>query len=183
MLVNGQVLVGQINKFNIIQIILVMVFYMIQCIYKVTKIPLRDFKNASLCEICVVLFVDSQRKGGQVGLITPLGTHAYYVVWLIESSASFHMTSHGKWFCEYKNYNPVDVFLGYESKTKIIGHRVVKLLLKYERITNLLGILHIIYLEKTLKYVSKMGDASVYFVFERGTCEMVQGEMELMLIC
>ena len=88
MLVNGQVLVGQINKFNIIQIILVMVFYMIQCIYKVTKIPSSDFTNASLCEICFVLFVDSQIKGGQVGLITPIRTHAYYVVWLIKSGAS-----------------------------------------------------------------------------------------------
>ena len=117
-----------------------------------------------------------------MGLITPIRTHAYYVVWLIKSSASFHMTSHGKWFHEYKNYNPGDVFLGCELKTKIIGHNVVKLLLKYERITNLLGILHIIYLEKTLKYVSKMGDASVYVVFERGTCEMVQGEMALMSI-
>ena len=122
------------------------------------------------------------KKGGSSGANHPFGTHPYYVVWLIESSASFHMTSHGKWFCEYKNYIPGEVFIGYESKTKIIGNRGVKIFLKYERITNLLGILHILYLEKTLKYVSKMGDASVYVVFERGTCEMAQGEMALMSI-
>ena len=182
MLFNGQVLLGKLNKFNIIKIILVMVFYMIQCICKFTKMPLRDFTNASLCWICSVLFVDPQIKGGQVGLIIPLGTHPYYVVWLIESGASFHMTPHGKWFCEYENYKIGDFFLGYESKTKIIGCRGVKLLLKYGKITNILDILHILYLDKNLKYVSKMGDASVYVVFERGTCEMVQGEMALMSI-
>ena len=117
-----------------------------------------------------------------MGIIIPLVTHPYYVVWLIELGASFHMTPHGKWFCEYENYNTSDVYLGYDSKTKIIGCRGVKLLLKYGKITNLLDILHILYLDKNLKYVSKMGDASVYVVFEKGTCKMVQGAMTLMWV-
>ena len=42
-------------------------------------------------------------------------------VWLIDSAASFHMTSHRDWFCEYEKYNGGDVFLGDDSIAKIVG--------------------------------------------------------------
>jgi hypothetical protein len=41
------------------------------------------------------------------------------------------MTPQREWFSEYEKYDGGDVFLGYESIEKILGHGRVKLLLKY----------------------------------------------------
>jgi hypothetical protein len=44
-------------------------------------------------------------------------THGDHEVWLVESSASFHMTPHREWFCEYERYDGGNVFLGDDSTT------------------------------------------------------------------
>jgi hypothetical protein len=66
-----------------------------------------------------------------------IGTHEDRDVWLIDSSAPFHMNPHREWFNEYENYDGGDVFLGDDSRTKIMGRGRVKLLLKYGRIRTL----------------------------------------------
>jgi hypothetical protein len=48
-------------------------------------------------------------------------THADHEAWLVESGASFHMTPHREWFCEYERYDGGNVFLGDDSTTRIIG--------------------------------------------------------------
>jgi hypothetical protein len=62
----------------------------------------------------------SSEEGGDVYLASS-STHADHDVWLIDSGASFHMTPHREWFCEYEKYNGGDVFLGDDSTTRIIG--------------------------------------------------------------
>jgi hypothetical protein len=47
------------------------------------------------------------------------------------------MTPYKECFSEYEKYDGVDVFLGDESTTKILGCGRVKLLLKYGRIRTL----------------------------------------------
>jgi len=102
----------------------------------------------------------------------------------MDLGASFHMNPHRDWFCEYENYNGGDAFLGDESTTKIIGHGIVKLLLKDGRIRNLPGVLlvpkmdkKLIYvrkkMDKKLIYVRKMSDVGVHTVFEMKTCKIV----------
>jgi hypothetical protein len=54
-------------------------------------------------------------------------THAYHEEWLVDSSASFHMTPHREWFYESKRYDGGNVFLGDESTTKIIVRGKFKL--------------------------------------------------------
>jgi hypothetical protein len=41
-----------------------------------------------------------KEEGGDVYLASS-STHAYHEAWLVDSSASFHMTPHREWFCEY----------------------------------------------------------------------------------
>jgi hypothetical protein len=48
-------------------------------------------------------------------------THTDNEAWLVESGASFRMTPHREWFCEYERYDGGDVFLGDDLTTKIIG--------------------------------------------------------------
>ena len=48
-------------------------------------------------------------------------THVDNEAWLAESDASFHMTPHREWFCEYERYDGGDVFISDDLTTKIIG--------------------------------------------------------------
>ena len=70
-------------------------------------------------------------------------THADHEAWLIDSGASFHMTLHREWFCEYEKYDGGNVFLGNDSTTRIIVKRRVNLRLIDGRIRTLPGVLHI----------------------------------------
>ena len=105
--------------------------------------------------------------------LASLGTHVENDSWLIDSSASLHMTPHGECFSEYEKYDGGDVFLGDNSVEKIIGRGKIKLLLKYGRIRTLPGVLHIPNLARNLISVSKMDDAGVKTIFEKNTCKMV----------
>jgi hypothetical protein len=62
----------------------------------------------------------SKEEGGDVYLASS-STHEDHEAWLIDSGASFHMNPHKEWFCEYERYDGGNVFLGNDSKTKIIG--------------------------------------------------------------
>ena len=101
-------------------------------------------------------------------------------VWLIDSGASFHMTPHREWFCEYENYNGGDVFLGDDLTTKITWHGRVKLILKDGRIKTLPGVFHILVLAINPISISKISDAGGNTVLEKDRCKMVRGAMVLM---
>lgn len=79
-----------------------------------------------------------------------------------------------------RTINGGDVFLGYDSTSKIIGHGRVILLLKDERIKTLFKVLHIPELARNLIYVCKMSDASARIVSAKETYTMVQGVMVLL---
>jgi hypothetical protein len=115
----------------------------------------------------------SREEGGDVYLAFS-STHADHEAWLIESGASFHMTPHREWFCEYEKYDGGNIFLGNDSTTRIIGRGRVKLRLIDGRIRTLPGILHIPGMARNLIFVSKMEDAGVKTIFEKGTCRMVR---------
>ena len=68
----------------------------------------------------------STEEGGDVYLAST-STHEDRDVWLIDSSVSYHMTPHREWFSKYEKYDGGDVFLGYDSTTKIMGCGRVKL--------------------------------------------------------
>jgi hypothetical protein len=54
-------------------------------------------------------------------------THVAHEAWLVESGASFHMTPHREWLCEYERYDGGNYFLGDDSTTIIIGRGKFKL--------------------------------------------------------
>ena len=99
---------------------------------------------------------------------------------MIDSGASFQFTPHREWFCEYEKYDGGDVFLGDDSKAKIVEHGKVKLKLQGGRIRKLPGILYIPSLAKNLISVCKMDDASLKIMFEKNTINMVLKALVLM---
>jgi hypothetical protein len=148
-------------------------YYKKDCKYKKVDKPKGSYSTSSTKE------KNFTEEGGDVYLES-IGTHADRDVWLIDSGASYHMTPHGEWFSEYEKYDGGDVFLGDDSTAKIMGCGRVKLLLKYERLRTLPGVLHIPKLAGSLIYVRKLDDVGVDTIFGKNTCKMVQGEMVLM---
>jgi hypothetical protein len=61
----------------------------------------------------------SKEEGEDVYLASSI-THANHEAWLVDSGASFHMTPHREWFCEYERYDGRNVFLCDDLTTKII---------------------------------------------------------------
>jgi hypothetical protein len=107
-------------------------------------------------------------------------THEDHEAWLVESGASFHMTPHREWLCEYERYDGGNVFLGVYSTTIIIGREKFKLTLIYGRLITLPSVMHIPGFSKYFIYVRKMDDAWVKTRFEKESCRMVRGEMVLL---
>jgi hypothetical protein len=62
-------------------------------------------------------------KGGDVYLEST-STQSDQDVWLIDSGASYHMTQHKEWLCEYERYDGGDLFLGDNSITIIFGRGI-----------------------------------------------------------
>jgi hypothetical protein len=61
-----------------------------------------------------------KEEGGDVYLASSR-THEDHEAWLVDFGASFHMTPHREWFCEYERYDGGNVFLGDDSTTIIIA--------------------------------------------------------------
>jgi hypothetical protein len=121
----------------------------------------------------------SKEEGGDVYLDSS-STHADHEAWLVDSGASFHMTPHREWFCEYERYDGGNVFLGDDSTSRIIGREKVKLRLIDGRIRTLPNVLHTSRLARNLISVSKMDDAGEKTILEKETCSMVRGATVLL---
>eukprot|EP00253_Pinus_taeda_P008134 PITA_08134 len=78
-------------------------------------------------------------EGGNVYLASS-STQVDHEAWLIDSGASFHLTPHREWFCEYEKYDGGDVFLGDDRKARIVGRGKVKLKLQGGRVRTLPGV-------------------------------------------
>eukprot|EP00253_Pinus_taeda_P034797 PITA_34797 len=116
---------------------------------------------------------------GDVYLDSSSSTHVDHEAWSIDSGESFHFTPHREWFYEYEKYDGGDVFLRDERKARIDGCEKFKLKLQGGRTRTLSGVLHIPELAKNLISVSNLDDARVKIVFEKDTCKMVRGALEL----
>eukprot|EP00253_Pinus_taeda_P012788 PITA_12788 len=116
----------------------------------------------------------TSNEGGDVYLASS-STHVNHEAWLIDLGASFHFIPHREWFYEYEKYDGGDVFLGDDSKARIVGHGKVKLKLQCGRVRTLPSVLHIPVLARNLIFVGTLDDAGVKTVFEKDTCKMVQG--------
>ena len=62
----------------------------------------------------------------------------------------------------------------------LIGRGRVKLFLKDRRIRTLSKVVYILYMDRTLIYVSKMGDGSVHTLMEKDTRKIILGLMDFM---
>ena len=93
--------------------------------------------------------------------VAALATHTSEDVWLIDSGASFHMTSQRDWFSKYEEFDGGKVYLGHNSHLNIVGHGRVKIRFHDGRVKGIDGVLHIPGLARNLLLVSKLGDVGV----------------------
>lgn len=100
-------------------------------------------------------------EGRDVYLDSSSSTHVDHEAWLIDLDASFQLTPHRKWFCEYVKYDGGDVLLGDDRNAKIIRRGKAKLKLQGGRNRKLPSVLHILTLAINLIYVRNMDDLGV----------------------
>jgi hypothetical protein len=91
-----------------------------------------------------------------------------------------HRNIFNQWFYEYERYDGGDMSLQDDSSTKISRQGRVRLILQDGRKRTLLGVLHIMGLERNLIYVSNMSDVGVHTLFQKDLCKMIKGAMVLM---
>jgi hypothetical protein len=72
------------------------------------------------------------------------------------------------------------VFLGDDSKTRIVRQGRGQLILQDGRKITLLGVLHIPILERNLISIRIMSDVGVHTLFKKDSCKMFRGAMVLM---
>ena len=108
-----------------------------------------------------------------------MATHTSEDVWLRDSGASFHMTSHRDWFSKYEEFDGGKVYLVDNSHLNIIGHHRFKIRFPDYRVKEIDGVLHIPGLARNLLSASKLGDVRVQFVFSSDGCKMTRGSMVL----
>jgi hypothetical protein len=111
--------------------------------------------------------------------IAALAVPASDDVWLVDSGASFHMTSHKEWFSKYEPYNGGKVFLASDSTLEIVGKGRVRIQFPDGRIKGIDGVLHIPGLARNLLSVSKLNDVGVQVTFVHGGCKMTRGSIVL----
>ncbi|GFP82775.1 retrovirus-related pol polyprotein from transposon tnt 1-94 [Phtheirospermum japonicum] len=98
-------------------------------------------------------------------------------IWYIDTGASFHMTPHRQWFCEYEQYDGGDVMLGDDTAVQITGRGRVKLRMKDDTIKTLPNVMHIPSMSKNLLSVGTMADSGVNFSCDKDSCKMTRGSI------
>jgi hypothetical protein len=100
-------------------------------------------------------------------------------VWLTNSGASFHITSHRYWFSMFEKYYGGIVYLGDNSTLNIVGHGRVLTRFPGGEVKGRNGVLHVLGLARNVLSVSKLNDVGVQLVFSNKVCKLVQGAMAL----
>ena len=72
-----------------------------------------------------------------------MAAHPSDDVWLVDSSASFHMTSHRNWFSKYEEFDGGKVYLGDDSHLKIVGQGQVTIIFPDGQVKGINRVMHI----------------------------------------
>lgn len=95
-------------------------------------------------------------------------------VWLIDTGASYHMTPHRHWFCEYEQYNGGDVLLGDDTAVQIVGRGRVKLRMSDGMVKTIPDVMHIPLMSRNLLSVGTMADSGIIFSCDKNSCKMTR---------
>ena len=92
--------------------------------------------------------------------------------WILDSGASFHMTSHGDYFHTYQSYDDT-VYMGDNSSCKIVGVGEVQIKMFDGSIYIISGVRHVPNLQKSLLSLGK---------FDEDGCELSGRNSQLIII-
>jgi hypothetical protein len=97
----------------------------------------------------------------------------------VDSSVSFHMTSHKEWFLKYDNYDGGKVYLEIDSTLQIVSLGRVKIQSPNGRIKGVDGVIHILGLAQNLLFARNSNDIRVQVSFSSSGDKMNRGSMML----
>ncbi|KAG2399616.1 Retrovirus-related Pol polyprotein from transposon TNT 1-94 Protease [Vigna angularis] len=100
--------------------------------------------------------------------------------WIVDSGATWHMTSHRDWFHTYEPVSGGSVFMGNDHALEIGGIGTVKIKMYDGTIRTLQGVRHVKGLKKNLLSVGQLDDLGCKIHIEGGILKMVKGNLIVM---
>ncbi|KAF7825202.1 Retrovirus-related Pol polyprotein from transposon TNT 1-94 [Senna tora] len=101
-------------------------------------------------------------------------------VWIIDSGATWHMTSKRDWFCTYEPISGGSVFMGNDHALEIAGIGTVKLQMYDGTVQTIQGVRHVKGLKKNLLSIGQLDDLRCKTYTEGGILKVMKGALVVM---
>ena len=100
--------------------------------------------------------------------------------WIVDSGATWHMTSRRDWFCTYEPVSKGHVFMGNDHALEIAGVGTVKIKMYDGTIRTLQGVRHVKGLMKNLLSIGQLDDLGCKTHIQGGILKVVKGSLVVM---
>ncbi|KAL5772607.1 hypothetical protein ACOSQ2_012531 [Xanthoceras sorbifolium] len=108
------------------------------------------------------------------------GRKRFTDVWIMDSGASFHMTSRREWFHHYENFSGEPVYSCNDHALKIVGIGTIKLKMYDGTVHTIQEVRHVEGIKKNLLSLGRLDDLGCKVEIEKGIMKIIRGALVLM---
>ena len=108
------------------------------------------------------------------------GRKSFADVWILDSGATWHMTSRSEWFHNYEPISGGSVFMGDDHALEIAGVGTVKIKMHDGTVRTIQGVRHVKGLKKNLLSLGQIDDLGCKTHIENGIMKIVKGALVVM---
>ncbi|KAK0602044.1 hypothetical protein LWI29_029846 [Acer saccharum] len=108
------------------------------------------------------------------------GRKRFTDVWLLDSAATWHMTSRREWFHKYEHVSGGSVFMGNDHALEIAGIGTIKIKIHDGTIRTIQEVRHVKGLKKNLLSLGQLDDLGCKTQIENGILKIVRGALVVM---
>ncbi|KAK7255724.1 hypothetical protein RIF29_29143 [Crotalaria pallida] len=114
--------------------------------------------DATTSQGCVASTSDNGEILYSEAAISSKGRKQLPDVWIMDSGATWHMTSRRDWFCTYEPISEGSVFMGNDHALEIVGIGTIKLKMYDGTVRTIQGVRHVKGLKKNLLSIGQLDD-------------------------
>ncbi|KAL5763276.1 hypothetical protein ACOSP7_019540 [Xanthoceras sorbifolium] len=108
------------------------------------------------------------------------GRKKFANVWIMDSGASFHMTSRREWFHHYETFSGEPVYSCNDHALKIVGIGTIKLRMYDGTVHTIQEVRHVKGIKKNLLSLRRLDDLGCKVEIEKGIMKIIRGALVLM---
>ncbi|TXG73221.1 hypothetical protein EZV62_001800 [Acer yangbiense] len=136
--------------------------------------------ESSSSQGCVASTSDDGEVLYSEGNTTAEGRNRFADVWLLDSAATWHMTSRREWFHKYEPVSGGSVFMGNDHALEIAGIGTIKIKMYDGTIRTIQEVRHVKGLKKNLLSLGQLDDLGCKTQIENGILKIVRGVLVVM---